>query len=113
MWFDATTGAIIGACAGSFIGITGGAWGALAGVNARKGRYRKIVIYLARFLIILGTVFLVTGIAALLTGQPRHVWYPFGLTGFILLTCLIPNYFSVKKIYINAELKKMAVNDLR
>lgn len=113
MWFDAGIGNMVGAIAGSLVGITGGTWGAIAGINAPKGKHRGIVINFARVLLVLGAISLLIGIIALLSSQPKHVWYPFCVIGLIVLVCLIPNYLAVKKTYAKAELKKIAADDLK
>lgn len=113
MWFDSQTGTLIGAILGSASGILGGIWGTLAGLYARKGKHKRLILASAIVLIAIGLIALGTGIAALFLKQLYHVWYPFLLIGIILVACLFPNYFNVKKIFTLAELKRMAVNDLK
>lgn len=113
MWFSAATGNMVGAIIGSLIGVIAGGWGALAGISAAKGKRRGIVMNIGKGIIVIGIASLLFGIVALLSTQARHVWYPFILIGVIITASIFPLYFSVKKVYTDAELKKMSVDDLQ
>jgi hypothetical protein len=112
MWFNELTGIYLGAFGGAAIGVLGGAWGTMAGIFASKGKLKRLVLTFALALIITGAISLCTGITALITRQPYHVWYPFALIGGILTAVLIPNYFIIKNIYKKSEMKKMNIEDL-
>ena len=103
MWFDARTAGFIGGIAGSVIGIYGGVLGTVAGLGARKGKFKKFVLASFVALIILGAVSLCAGIVAFAMRQPYHVWYPFTLLGAILVAVLLPNYLMIRKVYARAE----------
>ena len=113
MWFDAATGTFLGAILGSFIGVVGGIWGSVAGVSAPKGKHQGLVLKVGRILIVIGAMSLLFGIVALLARQPRHVWYSFIVIGVMLTTILPFVYRNTKKMYTNAELKKMSIDDIK
>jgi Ca2+/Na+ antiporter len=112
MWFDYNTGIIIGTLLGSLFGILGGLWGAFAGIYARKGKYKKLILSYAIILIGMSFISLCTGIVALLSKQPFYVWYPMVLVGFTITVTLTPSFFLANRIYINAELKRMSLDDI-
>ena len=106
MWFDAQTANLIGGILGSAAGICGGIFGTIAGLFARKGKHKKFVLIFAIILIVLGAISLCVSIIALLTGQPRHVWYPFMLVGGMLVLLMLPGFFYIKQIYANVNFDK-------
>ena len=112
MWFDAQTAGLVGGITGGAIGVTCGALGIMAGIFARKGKYKNFILAFAFMLIICGAALLCTGIIALATRQPYHVWYPFVFSGALLIVIIIPNYIVLRKTYTSAELKKMDIDDL-
>ena len=112
MWFEPHMAGWIGGIGGSVIGVLGGTFGALAGIFVRKGKFKKFILTYAIVLIVIGAASLCTGLFALITGQPYHVWYPFTLIG-ALLSIQMPIFFRMmKKIYIQVELNKMNIDDL-
>lgn len=112
MWFDLGTANLIGAILGSSIGILGGAWGAMAGVFARQGKHRQLILSFAVGLVVVGIASLGVALAALFMRQPITVYWPFLLVGLVLTVSILPNYFVAKKAYRNAELRKIAVDGM-
>ena len=76
---------------GSLVGVVG----ALIGVLGGRGRARSLVIGLLVGMITVGACLALVGVAAALSSQPRHVWYPLlviggasGLIGLVILPAL-------------------------
>ena len=112
-WWSAYTGNLIGAIGGSAIGVLGGTLGTLAGVLAPRGKGRRPVIASFVTFNALGLVLLGTGLFALLSGQPYHVWYPLVLCGGILslvLSTLLP---GLRARYRQAEARRLDAESLR
>ncbi len=112
MWFNLETANLVGAILGSSIGILGGAWGTMAGIFARKGKYRRLILSFAVGLIGIGIVSLAVALAALIMRQPMAVYWPFLVVGLVLSASILPNYFLAKKVYTDAELKKITVDGM-
>lgn len=112
MWFDPQTSSMVGGL-GGILGCVVGAWGGLAGIFVRKGKYKRLILSYAIVLLFISIVSLCTGVFALLLKQPFHVWYPMGLFGLTVTSVLLPNFFFIKGIYRKLELKKMTLDDLK
>ena len=97
---------------GAFWGIYGALVGTLYCLLAPRGKGRRFLTGLLVFAFIMGITHLVVGIAAVLLGQPYHVWFPFLLLGG-LLTFVIPlgPFPAIKKAYDQAELRKLQALD--
>ena len=87
-WWSARSGTLLGAMMGSLVGVVG----AIIGVLGGRGRARGLVLGLLVGLISVGACLAVVGVAAALSSQPRHVWYPLlviggasGLIGLVIL----------------------------
>lgn len=113
MWFDASTGNLIGAVLGTTIGLLGGAWGTLAGISASKGKRRGLVLNMAKIMTAAGVLSCIAGCIALFMDQPYHVWYPFLAIGAWPAVFFPFIYRAVKKVYTKSELKKMSVDELK
>ncbi len=90
-WWSARSGTLLGAMMGSLVGVVG----ALIGVLAGRGRARSLVLGLLVGMITVGACLALVGVAAALSSQPRHVWYPLlviggasGLIGLVILPAL-------------------------
>lgn len=79
-WFTQQQAGWFGAIGGSLAGLVG----ALMGWLSRNGQNQQVVEKLLIAGVAVGVVGLVTGGAAWLTDQPRHVWYPLLLLGVVL-----------------------------
>ncbi|MFK7777850.1 MAG: hypothetical protein QM501_06965 [Gimesia sp.] len=114
VWFDPNTfGAWFGTIVGGGGGTLCGLLGALCGVLSPRGKGRKIILGGMGVFVAIGLIFVVTGIVALLTGQPYAIWYPFVISGIVFSVVngvLIP---VVRKNYEVAENRKIAADSIR
>jgi len=90
-WWSARSGTLLGAMMGSLVGVVG----AIIGVLGGRGRARGLVLGLLVGMITVGACLALVGVAAALSSQPRHVWYPLlviggasGLIGLVILPAL-------------------------
>ena len=110
-WFDARTGNMGGGIGGILLGCFGALFGILCGVLVPRGKGKRLLYGALLIGEIVGVFFLVTGISAVLCGQPYHVWYPFILLG-VLQTGLLPfAYLTIRQQYAQVELRKMQALD--
>jgi hypothetical protein len=109
-WFDPNAYAWI---PGTLLGVLGGGIGGpLAGYCAPRGKLKRLVLGFYFGVIAVCVVLLVTGIIALVIGQPYGVWYGIGfpgILGVVLFGGLTP---VVLKRYREAELRKSIADDL-
>ena len=112
-WWSGTNAAYIGAFGGSAIGLMGAAIGCMAAMWVPKGRHKGVVLGLMGSLVALGAALALVGIAALVSSQPYHVWYPMLLCGAILtLVCGI-NFPIIAIRYRQAEMRRLDAESLR
>lgn len=112
-WFDARSSAMIGGIGGSVGGVLGALVGTSAGVLAPQGKGRRFVLGTMMVGAGLGVASLLTGIVAVILGQPYHVWYPMVLLGAVLggvMGGLIP---VVRRRYMEAEQRRLDADALR
>ena len=90
-WWSARSGTLLGAMMGSLVGVVG----AIIGVLGGRGRARGLVLGLLVGMITVGACLALVGVAAALSSQPRHKWYPWlvisgasRLIGFVILTAM-------------------------
>ena len=90
-WWSARSGTLLGAMMGSLVGVVG----AIIGVLGGRGRARGLVLGLLVGMITVGACLALVGVAAALSSQPRHVWYPLlviggasGLIGLVILPAM-------------------------
>lgn len=105
-WSDRAAG-FIGAIGGSAMGILGAAVGALSS----RGRARRFVLSVSVGAAALGVVLIAVCGLALAQGQPRAVTFTLGLSGGLLAVIfgsLIPR---LRRIYAQAELRRMRALD--
>lgn len=113
-WFTEQTAGMVGTIIGvglgaGFGGIGGGVGGPLAGMGKAKGFV--LGIFAAGLLIGIGLA--VTGVVALVTSQPWHVWFVFlmpGVTCALIFALLLP---VVRAQYARAEQRKMDAAAIR
>ncbi|MEO0445007.1 MAG: hypothetical protein AAF191_02910 [Verrucomicrobiota bacterium] len=106
-WWSGTFGNSLGAVLGSFIGI----WGGLIGLLSGRGKARSFVMTSLLLFLILGGIFLLTGLLAVLVKQPYHVYYPLLLMGAILVPVSLSSRNSTRKRYQAQEQGKMDALD--
>lgn len=108
IWFDPNAYAWI---PGTALGVVGGAFGAVAGLLAPRGKARSLILGLHVAVIAASFAFLVCGVVALLTGQPYGIWYGFGLPGllgFVVFGSLFP---VIRERYREAEARRLNAAD--
>jgi hypothetical protein len=113
-WFDEQTAGVIGGAFGVIFGAGfGGIGGGVGGPLAAQGKAKGLVLGMFAVGIACGVILLGIGATALVLGQPYHVWYPFGLTGFVL-TVVMGGLFPVVRLrYRQAEERKLDAESLR
>lgn len=107
-WFPPQYAWILGAG----VGVMGGVLGTLMGVCGPAGKAKSLVFGLYWGSLLISVACLLTGIAALIAGQPYGVWYGLTLAGFIGSLVLGLNYFTLVNVYRQAEQRKMAAQNL-
>ena len=112
-WWNAQDGNFYGALAGTAIGLAGGALGILVGLLAPRGKAKRLVFGALALLIAVGGFALLAGLAALINGQPRHVWYPLVLVGGIVTFVLPIQVPMIRARYRAAEMRKLEAEALR
>lgn len=111
MWFDGSTAGMMGAIFGCVIGGVGGTMGTLSRIWAAKGKHRKTVTAFLYVFLGAGAILTAIGLAALLGGQPQHVWYIFILTGPLMIVLGIFLKREIGKLFTEAELNKIEISD--
>lgn len=112
-WIAEDTMIYFGAYGGAGIGVLGGILGTVAGVLAPKGKGRALILNSMLALGCLGVVFLLTGVFAVVQGQPYVVYYPFLLLGLVLSTVMFAVRPAVAKRYQEAEQRKLEAAAMR
>ena len=114
-WFDPIQfgtwyGSVVGGGGGALVGILGGTAGSLL---VPRGIGKPFVLGAFWAVTLFGVASLLTGIFALVTGQPYGIWYPLTLVGFIFsVVCggLIP---TIKARYRQAEQRHLEAESIR
>lgn len=83
-WFDGPTAGLVGGVFGGLAGLWGGAVGTVGGWLVPRGRGRGTAFALLGVGAVLGLLLVGLGVAAVVAGQPSHVWYAFLLPGGLL-----------------------------
>ena len=110
-WFDPQTAGKIGGLVGSCFGIAGGVIGGSCWYLIQKG-WKKVFYGMYITVIAVGVIMLIVGVVAFFGGQPRHVWYVFGMPG-LLVTFIFSSLFPMmRKRITEDELRKMQAKDL-
>ena len=107
-WWSERTAGLLGAILGSAIGLAGAALGMFAG----RGRARRVVLAALGGMVVLGALLLGIAGAALITGQPSHVWYPALLGGAIPFVLGVALLRPLRRRYAEIELRRMRALDL-
>jgi hypothetical protein len=109
-WWSIKQAAIVGGGVGIFGGILG-CFGGLLGCLAGFGKARKFVLTATKIFIALGMLLTVTGIIAILFGEPYYIWYVFLLPGIILTLVFSLNFPMLQRRYDDLEIRRMASMD--
>ena len=110
-WFDGGTAGIIGGLIGAGLGTAGGIIGGLSGLCIRKG-WKTLLYGVFITVITLSVALLITGVVALLSRQPYHVWYVFGLPGLIGTSVFGGLFPVLRKVITQNELRQMQAKDI-
>jgi hypothetical protein len=105
-WGERTAGVVGGLC-----GVTLGILGALIGCLTSTGRGRAAVLGGMKGMIAVGGASLVVGVAAVLLGQPYHVYYLLLLSGFLAAGLPLVLLSTCRKRFEEMELRKIAAMD--
>ncbi len=111
-WWGMQQGTLIGAFGGAGVGVLGATLGPAMGIMLPRGKGKGIILPALLVIGVLGVVALITGLVALISGQPYHVWYPLTLIGLIASAVMLPLYFVARARYRAAERNRMEAQDL-
>ncbi len=113
-WFDSQAAGMIGATIGVVLGAGfGGIGGGLGGPLAAMGKAKGLVLGVFGLGLAIGVGLVLTGIVALLMGQPWHVWFVFlmpGVVAAVIFAGLLP---MIRAQYARAEQRKMDAAAIR
>lgn len=111
-WWSVQQGTYIGAFGGAGVGLLGATLGPAMGIMVPKGKGKSIILPALLAISVLGVVSLLTGLAALISKQPYHVWYPLTLIGLLASGVMLPLFFLARSRYRAAEINRMQAQDL-
>lgn len=113
-WFTEQAAGFVGGGIGVVLGAGfGGIGGGLGGPLASMGKARGLVLGIFGLGLALGIGLALTGVVALVLGQPWHVWFVFlmpGITASIIFGGLLP---MIRTQYAKAEQRKMDAAAIR
>jgi hypothetical protein len=112
-WWTAQQAGLIGGVAGSVVGIMGGLLGTIAGIYAPQGKLKGLVYGLTATIIGAGGISLITGIVALLLGQPYFVYYPLLLIGSVCVISLGSLVPVIRLRYREADHRRLEAEEIR
>ncbi|MGB7581021.1 MAG: hypothetical protein WBL85_01050 [Sedimentisphaerales bacterium] len=119
-WTDRTArtaGWLFGGICGSVVGLMGAAIGTLTGIGSARKVCLSLLGIMSVFGLIVVTLGLGGGLAALAFSQPYAVWYPLLIIGVSLgLLCTIlpvALFRTINREYEKRELRKMHVMDIK
>lgn len=104
-----------GGILGASIGILGGVYGVLAGWLPRQGRGKAFLMAFVLGMVGVSAVLLIAGgIIAISRGfaASYEVSFPLLLCGVIGVVVFTPQYYLLGRLYVQAELRKMAARDI-
>jgi len=111
-WSIDATGPLIGT-AGAVGGMLGGLCGTVAGVCVPFGRAKRLVYATVYGTVGLAVTTLAVGVAALVIGQPAHVWRSLCMVGGIMLLSLLPGSLMLPVWYRLADRRRLDAAELR
>jgi len=106
-WWSARSGTLLGAMLGSLVGVVG----AIIGVLSGWGRARRVVLGLLVGMMTVGACLALVGVAAALSAQPRHVWYPLLVIGgasALIALVILP---AMRRRFAADELRRIEAMD--
>ncbi len=108
-WFDAN---LYGWIPGTLLGAAGGIVGTCSGIFAQRGKQKLLVMGCTYGAIAVCAILFVVGVCALLAGQPRGIWYGLGFPGFLGLIVFGPISVVLRRVYQQAESRRIFAEDL-
>ncbi len=108
-WWSERAGNQFGALLGSLLGVVG----ALIGVLGGRGKARRLVLGLLVGVVVVGASLALLATAAVLSSQPRHVWYPLLLLGVLSAVVGLVLLRPMKLRYAADELRRIQAMDAR
>ncbi len=112
-WSQEQAGLIGGAILGGGIGTLSGLFGALIGFLVPRGIGKAIMVPAQIALVGFGLLLVGLAVIGVITGQPKHVWFPLVLAGGILTVCMGSLLPVTMNGYRVAERRKMDAQQLR
>ena len=109
-WWSVEQSGMVSGAVGVFGGVIG-CFGGLLGCLAGFGKVRKFVLTTTKIFIVLGMLLTITGMVAILSGEPYLVWYVFLLPGIILTLVFSLNFPLIQRRYDDLEIRRMASMD--
>src|SRR6516225_390510 len=106
-WWSETQAGWLGGLVGGSVGILGAVYGIAAGL----GLFRRFILVFTLVMTCLGITLLLAGIGAVVTGQPYHVYFLPLLIGGIVAMVFGINYPMLKRRNEQLELQRMSALD--
>lgn len=107
-WWSGPMSGLIFGLVGSFIGLIGAGVGVVVGIGAPRGKWRGVATALHAIGGVIGLAMVSLGVAALIAGQPFHVWFFAMQCGVIGSVLFIGLYFMVtRRVYLMHEQRRM------
>lgn len=108
-WFEAANVAWI---PGTLLGMSGALLGMLMGTLAPAGRGKHLVMGIAGAVVVSAAASLLVAVLAWVLGQPWPICFMFGHPGILGLVIILPLISLIRRIYRDAESRRMAARDL-
>ena len=106
-WWSQQTSSKVGGWGGGIVGVIGSVLGILGG----RRKARRFVLGAILVGAVLGGFLLVSGVIGTMAGQPGFVTYPLYLGGVIMTAVFGFNYWNLRRVYAQAEMREMAALD--
>ncbi len=110
-WFSREVTGIVGAILGGSYGLAGALLGCFAYPLMIRKKRRKLLHLWIHGLLAIAALTLATGVTALLSSQPVHVWFHFTLVGGVAFLVFGLSLIVVRKAIKEAELREMEIKD--
>jgi len=108
-WFDPKIAIWAGSIGGALFGLWGGIFGSMCSYFIPRGKGRGFLVSSMVVQTLIGLASLVSGIIAVIAGQPYSIWYSFTLVGFLMSVFGIGGYFILQKRYSDWENMKKII----
>ena len=110
-WID--NPGMLGGILGGGVGVFGGLYGTVVGICAPRGIARGFVFGLHWFMGVMGVGLAVTGLVAVFSGQPYHVWFAFLMPGLLLCVFTVVFLPVIRLRYRQAEARRLEAEEFR